>query len=155
MFKPFKKILALVFLFYFSSLFAQTDWAKWEKADLSYSGKSEKIERNFTVSGNNFSETVIKSFAEVYWFFISDVDGDNCPFKPSCSHFLIEAVQETNLPQGVLMFFDRFTRDLNVFNRKNKYPHFGFALYYDPVSLYTLDENKIHYLPPTTFIKNE
>ncbi len=155
MFKPINKILALVFLFYFSSLFAQTDWIKWEKADVSYPKKSQKIERDFILYGNNFTGTVLKSFAAEYWFFISDVDGDNCPFSPSCSNFLIEAVNETNLPQGVLMFFDRFTRDLNVFNRMNKYPRFGVSHYYDPVFFYTLDENKIHYLPPTTFIKNE
>jgi len=83
------------------------------------------------------------------------VDGENCPFNPSCSGFLIEAIKETNLPQGTLMFFDRFTRDLNIFGRMNHYPRYGALHLYDPVDLYTLNEDKIQYLPPTILIKSE
>jgi putative component of membrane protein insertase Oxa1/YidC/SpoIIIJ protein YidD len=128
---------------------------KWEKSDTSYAQRNTYVGRDYSITGNNISQIIVKSFTSAYWFFISDVDGDNCPFDPSCSRFLIEAVKETNLPQGVLMFFDRFTRDLNVFGRLNKYPRFGATSYYDPVTLYTLDENEIKYLPPNTFIKNE
>lgn len=149
------KIIYLSFLFCCCNLSAQTDYEKWNKAEISYAQNIEQGSRDYSIMGDNISQTIVKSFTSAYWFFISDVDGDNCPFKPSCSHFLIEAVKETNLPQGVLMFFDRFTRDLNVFGRINKYPRIGNASYYDPITLYTSDENTIKYLPPNTFIKHE
>ena len=150
-----KKLYALLLVFCIASVNAQTDWVKWEKADLSYSKNNKITKRDYSISGLNFSEAALKSLTSVYWFFISDVDGDNCPFRPSCSGFLIEAVKETNLPQGTLMFFDRFTRDLNIFGRMNYYPRYGVLHFYDPVDLYTLNEDKIHYLPPTKFIKSE
>ena len=150
-----KIIFVLVLFFILSPIYAQTDWIKWEKADLSYRKSSEFDKRDYSISGKSLSETAIKSITVAYWFFISDVDGDNCPFSPSCSKFLVQAINETNLPQGMLMFFDRFTRDLNIFNRVNKYPRTGAVHYHDPVYLYTLDEDKIRYLPPNTFIKSE
>ena len=150
-----KKLISTILVFYCASITAQTDWVKWEKVDLSYSTNTDYKQRDYSISGESFSEAAVKSLVSAYWFFISDLDGDNCPFRPSCSTFFIEAVQETNLPQGVLMFFDRFTRDLNVFERMNKYPRFGAVHYYDPASLYTLNEKLIHYIPPNTFIKSE
>ncbi len=137
------------------TIFAQTDWVKWGKSEISYSNYNVQIGRDHSFGGDNLPELVVKSLASVYWLFISDVDGDNCPFRPSCSGFFIQAVKETNFPQGILMFFDRFTRDMNILNRSGKYPRFGSHYYYDPVTLYTLDENKIHYLPYNTFIKSE
>lgn len=150
-----KIIFALILFFLFTPIYAQTDWVKWEKADLSYSKNNDYTKRDYSISGESFSEIIIKSMISAYWFFISDVDGENCPFNPSCSSFFVQAVKETNLPQGVLMFFDRFTRDLNIFNRANKYPRIGVAHYHDPVSLYTLDEDKIQYISLSTFIKSE
>ena len=150
-----KIFFVLLLFFCFSNAYSQTDWVKWEKAELIYSKDNGQLKRDYSISGESLSEATLNSLASVYWFFISDLDGDNCPFKPSCSNFFVEAVKETNLPQGVLIFFDRFTRDLNIFSRANKYPRFGAKYYYDPVSLYTLVEDKIHYLPPNTFIKSE
>jgi putative component of membrane protein insertase Oxa1/YidC/SpoIIIJ protein YidD len=150
-----KQLIFLILLLCFASVYAQTDWAKWDKSNVSYLRSSEHKKRSYSFSGNNLPETSIKIFTSAYWFFISYVDGDNCPFQPSCSSFLIDAVKETNLIQGTLMFFDRFTRDLNVFNRANKYPRVGISHFYDPVQLYTLSENKIHFSPPGIFIKSE
>lgn len=150
-----KQLISLILLFCSASFYAQTDWVKWEKADLSYSKNSEVTKRNYSISGESFSDLALKSLASVYWFFISDVDGDNCPFRPTCSGFLIEAVKETSLPQGTLMFFDRFTRDLNIFGRMNRYPRYGALHFHDPVDLYTLNEDKIRYLPSSIYIKSE
>lgn len=136
-------------------MLAQTDWVKWEKPEVSYFKKVELKKRDYSISGENLSDVVIKSFTTAYWFFISDLDGDNCPFKPTCSRFLIDAIKETNPPQGVLMFFDRFTRDINIFNRTDKYPIYDSQHFYDPVSQYTLSESKIRYLPPHTLIQSE
>jgi putative component of membrane protein insertase Oxa1/YidC/SpoIIIJ protein YidD len=145
-----KYFLLNIFLFVFvsSNLFAQTDWEKWDKKEFDYRIKDNSRNRNYSFESDNPGEFVLKSFANGYWFFISDVDGDNCPFRPSCSAYLLDAVQETNIFQGSLMFFDRFTRDLNLF-KKGNYPKTKTGRYYDPVNLYTLSEDQIHFIPPS------
>ncbi len=67
-------------------------------------------------------------------------------------NFLLESVKETNLAQGILMFFDRFTSDTNVYGRKEHYPHYDSKHFYDPVSLYTLDDRKIKFIPANTYV---
>jgi putative component of membrane protein insertase Oxa1/YidC/SpoIIIJ protein YidD len=145
----------LFFLTIISNLSAQTDWIKWEKSNASYAKKGEATVRDYSISGDNITDFMTESFILAYRFFISDLDGDNCPFRPSCSTFFVESVKETNLPQGILMFFDRFTRDLNIFNRVDKYPRVGTSHFYDPLKRYTLSEEKLDYLPPYTFITSE
>jgi len=124
---------------------AQTDWEKWGKVEIDYTLADSYQHRNYSFDSDNTGSFFVKSFVNAYWFFVSDLDGDNCPFRPSCSSFLADAVQETNIFQGTLMFFDRFTRDINIF-KKGKYPRVSSGYYYDPPSLYTLSE-KIHYKP--------
>jgi hypothetical protein len=133
-----------------------TDWQKWGKADYSYEipGQSASGKRNYSLSGEKFGGKVLKSFADVYWFFISDVDGDNCSFSPTCSSFFILAVKKTNIFQGTLMFADRFTRDLNLF-KLNHYPRVRDGHFYDPVSLYTLNEEDIKIIEPESVMKAE
>jgi putative component of membrane protein insertase Oxa1/YidC/SpoIIIJ protein YidD len=121
------------------NLFAQTDWEKWGKAEIDYKVKSSLRHRDYCFNSDNTGKFVLKSFVNAYWFFISEVDGDNCPFRPSCSAFFVDAVNETNFYQGTLMFFDRFTRDLNIF-KKGEYPRTREGYYYDPTSLYTLSK---------------
>ncbi|MFA4923610.1 MAG: membrane protein insertion efficiency factor YidD [Ignavibacteriaceae bacterium] len=109
-------LLALIISY---SLFAQTDWQRWQKTEINYSEKIDAAERNYSINGSDPFEFLLKSSAVAYWFLISDVDGDNCPFDPSCSSFFLESVKASNLVEGTLMFADRFTRDINVFNRSN------------------------------------
>lgn len=149
------KSLLLILLVSSFNLTAQTETVRWDKKFVSYSIQSKHDIRDYSLQAESISQLAVKSFALLYWFFISDLDGDNCPFRPSCSRFLIDAVSETNLPQGVLIFFDRFTRDTNVFNRENKYPRYEDSRFYDPVTLYALDEEKIKYLPPHTRVQGE
>jgi len=112
------KIVLFALLISFS-LSAQTDWHRWQKAEINYSEKIENHERNYSINTSDPVEFLLKSPAVVYWFFISDVDGDNCPFEPSCSSFFLASVKASNLIAGTLMFADRFTRDINVYNRSN------------------------------------
>jgi putative component of membrane protein insertase Oxa1/YidC/SpoIIIJ protein YidD len=143
------KILLLnifLFILFQLNIFAQTDWEKWDKAETDYSLEDNFRSRGYNFKSENAGEFILKSAASAYWFFISDVDGDNCPFRPSCSVFLLDAVKETNIVQGSLMFADRFTRDLNIF-KKRKYPLAESKHYYDPVTLYTLSD-KINFIPP-------
>jgi putative component of membrane protein insertase Oxa1/YidC/SpoIIIJ protein YidD len=131
--------------------YSQTDLEKWNKAEISYQLPVEKEERNFSLSIDDPADIIIKPMLNVYWFFISDVDGKNCPFYPSCSEFFAESVKTTNFLQGTLMFFDRFTRDLNFYNRNAHYKIIRKGRYYDPAELYTLDEKDMHLIPSTIF----
>ena len=123
------------------------DWGKWGKAEFRYSKQNEYRHRDYSFESESVSDFIAKTFANTYWYFISDLDGDNCPFRPSCSAFFVEAAKETNFAQGVLMFFDRFTRDLNFYRRYEHYPHVTDGHYYDPVTLYTLNPENIKYIP--------
>lgn len=132
---------------------AQTDWQRWEKSRPNYLKEYSHSERDYSYSDNSFSYIISKTLINAYWFFISDVDGDNCPFHPSCSAFFVKSVEETNLFQGVLMFFDRFTRDSNPVGREDHYPVYKNYRFYDPPSLYTLDKSKIRFIPPKRVIE--
>ena len=150
------KILFLSILLFPPSLFSQTDWIKWEKADYDYRKPNEYRHRNYSYDNDSSaSGYVVKTTANAYWYFISDLDGDNCPFRPSCSAFFVESSKQTNVFQGTLMFFDRFTRDFNIYKRHEHYPRVKDGYYYDPVSLYTLDESKINYVPPSAIIEQQ
>lgn len=129
------------------SSFAQTDWQRWEKSEPDYLLKDEVIKRDFSYQETSFDYLISKSLVNIYWIFVSDVDGDNCPFYPSCSSFLVGAIDETNVVQGTLMFFDRFTRDSNPVNRQNRYPIYKNFRFYDPPQFYSLNKSKISYIP--------
>lgn len=146
-----KKYFLLITLIFQFINYSQTDWVRWEKSDPTYKIEDNFRERDYDLSIESVSDVIVKPVINTYWFFISDVDGANCPFNPSCSSFLTQSIKETNIFQGTLMFFDRFTRDTNVFGRHEHYPGFGKNHFYDPVSLYTLNEEKIKYIPAKTF----
>ena len=129
--------------------FSQADWIRWEKADYRYEKPDEFRHRDYSYDTEDATNLIAKSFVNAYWFFISDVDGDNCPFRPTCSEFFVESVKETNIFQGTLMFFDRFTRDSNIYKRSQHYPRVKDGHYYDPITLYTLNEERIDYISPS------
>jgi putative component of membrane protein insertase Oxa1/YidC/SpoIIIJ protein YidD len=147
-----KKYFFLILLFLTSTIYSQTDWIRWEKSDPTYQIRTSDLEREFDFTIELASDLIIKPVINTYWFFISDVDGANCPFNPSCSSFLVQSIKETNPVQGVFMFFDRFTRDTNIFGRSEHYPRIGKNHFYDPVTLYSLDAKKIKFIPSNTFI---
>lgn len=119
-----------------TSLFGQTDWERWQKNETDYRKENFTKVRDYSFRNLGFSDALVKSSMVLYWTIISDVDGDNCPFHPSCSAFLIDAVQATNIVEGTLLFFDRFTRDTNPFNRNKYYPYIKPGKFYDPVANY-------------------
>lgn len=135
------------------SSFSQSDWVKWGKADYSYQVKGTTEGRNYSLDISSPGRFLLKSFANVYWLFISDVDGDNCSFSPTCSNFFIQSVEKTNIVQGSLMFFDRFTRDMDIFGKLNQYPRVPDGHLYDPPSLYSLESDSVKYIPPSIVIK--
>lgn len=95
----------------------QKENQRWEKIPIRYSIPIEDFEHNLDLKFNKPSDYVLKPLLKLYRITISDADGANCPFDPSCSHFFLEAVDKTNFLEGLLLFSDRFQRDANVFNR--------------------------------------
>ena len=133
------KLFLFILLFsFFATCFAQSKLSKWGKAKINYTLPTLHEKRDYSFDGNA-GEVITKSFINAYWFLISDEDGDNCPFYPSCSSFFVESVKQTNIFQGILMFTDRFTRDINFVNRAEKYREYKYGKYYDPPSLYLLE----------------
>ena len=147
--------LILLFLFIATSAFCQMENLKWQKADPSYEKPTKQAHRDYSFEADNAGEFITKSLTNAYWFFISDVDGDNCPFHPSCSSFLLQSAKETNIFQASLMFFDRFTRDMNIAKGEDHYPRVSTGYYYDPPQNYTLNQGKIKYLPPAFIVDDE
>ncbi|MHB8854075.1 MAG: membrane protein insertion efficiency factor YidD [Ignavibacteriaceae bacterium] len=149
------KLFLCIFIFSSTIIFAQTDWQKWGKANYSYAVKDNFHRRDLSFDAKNPERFVLKSLLDSYWFFISDVDGDNCAFSPTCSNFFLQSVSKTNLVQGTLMFFDRFTRDMDFISKFDFYPRVPDGHFYDPISLYTLNKNEIKYIPPSVIVNNE
>ena len=145
----------LILILISSSAFCQTENLKWQKADFSYEKQTHSSKRDYSFESENAGEFLTKSFTNAYWFFISDVDGDNCPFRPTCSAFLLQSAKETNIFQASLMFSDRFTRDMNIAKGHDHYPRVSAGYYYDPPQNYTLNQGRIKYLPPAFIVDDE
>jgi putative component of membrane protein insertase Oxa1/YidC/SpoIIIJ protein YidD len=149
------KLLLFLVTVFTIHIFSQTDWVKWGKADYSYQVENQSRNRDYSFASTGIGDLISKTFLNTYWFFISDVDGDNCPFRPSCSSFFAQSIKETNIFQGTLMFFDRFTRDMNIFKGHNHYPRAKSGRYYDPPSLYTLNSDKIDFKPASEVVSGK
>jgi putative membrane protein insertion efficiency factor len=70
-----------------------------------------------------------------YQIFISSAGGpDRCGFRPSCSHYGYQAIQEQGPIVGIIMIGDRQTR-CNIFKEPGPdYPLLPNGKLYDPVS---------------------
>lgn len=147
--------ILIAFLFFHRDASPQSSAGKWGKQEVDYQIPADSKSRDYSFRIDSPSDLLIKPLVNAYWFFISDVDGDNCPFRPSCSAFFAEAVKETNVFQGTLMFFDRFTRDMNFISRTDNYPRVPEGYLYDPPSAYTLNSEKIKFIPASTVVRGE
>ncbi len=123
---------------------AQTDWIKWNAQPAAYE-LTKHQHHEYTIDKSSFGMTLISSGRNIYYFFISDLDGDNCPFNPTCSQFLVQSVKETNFFVGSLMFADRFTRDLNFIKAKDRYQILPGGRLFDPAYNYSLNSKKIKF----------
>lgn len=131
----------IVVLFFCSTfIFSQTDWVKWEAANFAYELKSREGGENSSTQKDD--SKIIGAAEFVYKTFVSDLDGDNCPFYPSCSKFFVQAVGKTNILTGLLMFTDRFTRDLNFIKCISQYGFHSNGKLFDPVEKYILSSPK-------------
>lgn len=146
-FKVGKALSISIYLFLFSityNLNAQTDWVKWEAKQVSFELPTHQS-HDYTIDKSNFGMIILSVVRNAYYFFISDLDSDNCPFAPSCSAFFLQSVKETSIFKGTLMFADRFTRDLNFFKGVNHYPLLSSNKFFDSAYNYTLHSEKIKF----------
>lgn len=119
------------------TIFAQVDLERWEATEISYE-VPQIPNKSYELDKSSFPVFLLSGLKNTYYFLFSDLDGDNCPFTPSCSSFLVQSVKETNPIQGALMFADRFTRDLNMFKNQGHYHVHSSGKFFDPVTNYTL-----------------
>jgi putative component of membrane protein insertase Oxa1/YidC/SpoIIIJ protein YidD len=138
------KLIILIIFISVISLSAQNDWVKWESKQVSYELPIRQ-NHDYAVDKSGIGLTVLSVALNAYSFFISDLDGDNCAFSPSCSSFYLQAIKETSIFKGTLMFADRFTRDMNFFKGSNQYALLPSNKFYDPASNYTLHSEKIKF----------
>lgn len=149
------KFLLVIFILISAVVSGQTDTLKWDKADISYQMQNVNTERNYSIENGSLTDMFVSGLTHAYWIFVSDVDGDNCAFSPSCSSFFVESVKETNIFQGTLMFADRLTRDTNFINRQFRYPFAKNGRLYDVPSNYKLNASDITYIPPFVVVNDE
>jgi putative component of membrane protein insertase Oxa1/YidC/SpoIIIJ protein YidD len=135
------KVILILIISAFS-IAAQEDWQKWEGKEISYEFPAIS-KRDYCIDNSSVGITLLSLVGNAYYFLISDLDGDNCPFTPSCSRFFIDAVKETNILSGTVMFADRFTRDMNPIKGIDHYLLHRSGKYFDPPSNYTLSLQKI------------
>ena len=139
--------MKLFFLFLFLgviSISAQNEWTRWESKKVSYEIPADP-DKEYQADKSGFGMTILSAVRNAYSFFISDLDGDNCSFSPSCSSFYLQSVKETSIFKGTLMFADRFTRDINFFKGANNYTLLPSNKFYDPASNYSLHSEKIKF----------
>ena len=151
LFKKLKVAVVAVLIFCFTAS-AQSEKEKWDKAGYSFSKKTISASRDYSLNGRVI-DIPVKVLLDVYWALVSEPSGDVCPYTPSCSNFFLQSVQQSNIIRGSLMFFDRFTRDMNVVNRLQRYPVAKNGKLYDPVCNYLLKPEKLIYIPP--YIENK
>jgi putative component of membrane protein insertase Oxa1/YidC/SpoIIIJ protein YidD len=140
------KLIPAIGLLFCTVLFAQPESTRWTKAEVTYELPAPGA-RIYRINSSSVGSTLETGFIFTYKFFISDLDGDNCPFHPTCSRFFIQSVRETNFLKGSLMFGDRFMRDTNFLKRKGYYPQHISGKFYDPVHNYKLNKSEIIYYP--------
>ena len=134
--------VVIMFAIIASRVNGQTDFVKWEAKQINYE-LPNRVHNEYTIDNSSLGITILSLIRNTYYFLISDLDGDNCPFSPSCSAFFLLAVKESSIFKGTLMFADRFTRDLNLFKGTDHYPRNGINKFIDPAANYTLHSEKI------------
>ncbi len=135
------KVIALIILITSNFIYSQSDWERWGKVDICYSPYAHSINEHTAEK----EASILAVLKDGYSFFISNLDGDNCPFYPTCSSFFVESVSETNILKGTLMFADRFTRDSNLFKTSKHYATHVSGRLYDPIKNYLLIDSTIIY----------
>jgi putative component of membrane protein insertase Oxa1/YidC/SpoIIIJ protein YidD len=130
-----------------TSFFSQDSTSLWKKKVPNYAKQNVVVNAEPDFSSGSFFGSFIKSAVKIYGYTISQHDGDNCPFHPTCSAFFIDAVTKKGVIEGTLLFTDRFTRDANFYKPSGKYYRLSNGKFYDPVERYLLKSTEFIYAP--------
>lgn len=141
----FKFFICISISLLLSVSYSQEERTHWVKKNQSYLIDNPYSQKNYSYSSSQPSYIFFKTAVNIYWFFISELDGDNCPFEPTCSQFFIDAIDRTNIFQGTLMFSDRFLRDANFINRGKYYSVTKNHHYFDPVDNYLFNNPNLKF----------
>lgn len=94
-----------------------------------YKSVTEPSQKVYHVS---IPSVIANASFKFYKKFITEQDMSACPFYPSCSQFMLEAVQ-THGPAGFIMGLERLKRCTNTEHKRNLYPTLENGKHYDPV----------------------
>ena len=103
-----------------------------EASPVTFQRPEKTVLHEYGFTGTDAGTLITESFLHLYWITFSDVDGEHCPFSPSCSEYLRITVRESGLIEGMLKFADRFTRDVTPI-KTGLYPVKHGKLYDPPV----------------------
>lgn len=122
-----------------AQLYSEEENTVWSARKPEYQSELKPAGKIYNLQFNSLSDYLTVPLIYTYWIAISEPDGDKCPFHPSCSSFLMNSIDAEGLFTGTILFFDRFTRDANIVNRREHYPLFSHGKYFDAHNVYLLD----------------
>jgi putative component of membrane protein insertase Oxa1/YidC/SpoIIIJ protein YidD len=94
-----------------------------------YSRPSVNAARTYDVS---IPSVLLKSSFRFYKKFITNQDMTNCPFYPSCSQYMVDAVNQNGV-FGLIQGLERLKRCTTTEHKRDLYPTLSNGKHYDPV----------------------
>ena len=94
-----------------------------------YARPSEVQAQTYYVS---IPSVLLNTSFRFYKRFITEQDMTNCPFYPSCSQYMVDAVSQNGL-FGIFQGLERLKRCTNAEHKRDLYPTLSNGKHYDPV----------------------
>ena len=94
-----------------------------------YTRPSEQPQQSYDVS---IPSVLLKTSFKFYKKFITAQDMTNCPFYPSCSQYMVDAVNQNGI-FGLIQGLERLKRCTNTEHKRDLYPTLSNGKHYDPV----------------------
>ena len=96
---------------------------------LTYTRPSAAVQPTYDVS---IPSVLLKTSFKFYKKFITAQDMTNCPFYPSCSQYMVDAVNQNGI-FGLIQGLERLKRCTNTEHKRDLYPTLSNGKHYDPV----------------------
>ncbi|MBO4532084.1 MAG: membrane protein insertion efficiency factor YidD [Treponema sp.] len=94
-----------------------------------YTRASAAAQQSYDVS---IPSVLLKTSFKFYKKFITAQDMTNCPFYPSCSQYMVDAVNQNGV-FGLIQGLERLKRCTNTEHKRDLYPTLSNGKHYDPV----------------------
>ncbi len=105
------------------------DFIKDISAATAYARPSVVQQQSYDVS---IPSVLLKTSFKFYKKFITAQDMTNCPFYPSCSQYMVDAVNQNGV-FGLIQGLERLKRCTNTEHKRDLYPTLSNGKHYDPV----------------------